>query len=244
MKLLFIRHGDPNYEKDCLTELGKKEAALLAERMAHTEVTEFFVSPMGRARETAQPTLDKVGRTATMYPWLQEFSNVQITRPSDTVTPGIAWDWLPADWTKVPDYYDKDKWCDTEIMKQGHAREEYEKVIEGFDKLLGEHGYVRENNYYRAEKPNRDTLAFFCHFGLECVLIGHLIGVSPMVLWHGMCAAPTSITEVNTEERRPGIASFRVSQFGDIHHLQAAGEKPSLHARFCETYDNMDERHD
>ena len=44
MKLLFIRHGDPNYEKDCLTELGKKEAALLAERMAHTEVTEFFVS--------------------------------------------------------------------------------------------------------------------------------------------------------------------------------------------------------
>ena len=243
MKLLFIRHGDPNYENDCLTELGKEEAEILSERMLHTEVTEYFVSPMGRARETAKPTLEKTGRTATMYPWLQEFSQVQIMRPSDT-TPGIAWDWLPADWTKVPEYYDKDKWYTTEIMKSGNAEEEYKKVVEGIDKLLAEHGYVRENNYYRAEKPNRDTLAFFCHFGLECVIIGHLIGVSPMVLWHGMCAAPASITEVNTEERRPGIASFRVATFGDTHHLLAAGKKPSLHARFCETYDNMDERHD
>ena len=31
MRLLIIRHGDPDYEKDCLTEKGKKEAALLAE---------------------------------------------------------------------------------------------------------------------------------------------------------------------------------------------------------------------
>ena len=30
MKLLFIRHGDPNYEKDALTEKGKKEAMLLS----------------------------------------------------------------------------------------------------------------------------------------------------------------------------------------------------------------------
>lgn len=243
MKLLFIRHGDPNYEADCLTELGKKEAAILAEHMKNVDVTEFFVSPMGRARETAQATLDAVGRTATMYPWLQEFSDVQIVKPGQQEK-SIAWDWLPADWTIVPEYYDKDKWYDTDIMRAGNAKEEYLKVAAGLDKVLAEHGYVRENNIYRAVSPNRDTLAFFCHFGMTCVAIAHLIGVSPMVLWHGMCAAPTSITTINTEERRDGIASFRVSCFGDTYHLQAAGQKPSLHARFCETYDNMEERHD
>jgi len=29
MKILIIRHGDPNYEKDCLTDLGRREAAAL-----------------------------------------------------------------------------------------------------------------------------------------------------------------------------------------------------------------------
>ena len=31
MRILMIRHGDPDYEHDSLTEVGKKEAALLAE---------------------------------------------------------------------------------------------------------------------------------------------------------------------------------------------------------------------
>lgn len=120
----------------------------------------------------------------------------------------------------------------------------YDYVTGKFDKLLAEHGYVREGHYYRVEKPNEDTLVFFCHFGLECVLLAHLIGASPMVLWHGFCAAPSSVTTVNTEERREGIASFRISAFGDISHLYVHDEPPAFAARFCEMYSNTDERHD
>ena len=93
-------------------------------------------------------------------------------------------------------------------------------------------------------EANTDTLVFFCHFGLECVLLSHLMNVSPMILWHHTAAAPTSVTTVYTEERRKGIASFRVASFGDISHLYIAGQEPSFSARFCETYDNKDERHD
>ena len=53
------------------------------------------------------------------------------------------------------------------------------------DELLAKHGYVREGNCYRAVRPNEDTIALFCHFGVECVMLGHLLGISPMVLWHG-----------------------------------------------------------
>jgi probable phosphoglycerate mutase len=76
------------------------------------------------------------------------------------------------------------------------------------------------------------------------VLVSHLVHVSPMILWHGFCAAPTSVTTAVTEERRAGIASFRVSGFGDTSHLYAAGREPSFSARFCECYTNKDERHD
>ena len=113
-----------------------------------------------------------------------------------------------------------------------------------FDALLASHGYERDGEYYRAVRPNRDILALFCHFGLECVLLSHLMHVSPMILWHQMCAAPSSVTTVYTEERRAGIANFRVSSFGDTSHLYAGGEEPSFAARFCETYDSEGERRD
>ena len=125
----------------------------------------------------------------------------------------------------------------------------YEAVMGGLknnlDAVLAEHGYVREGDFYRAERPNRDTIVFFCHFGMECVLLSHLMNTSPMILWHHLCAAPSSVTTVYTEERCPGKAIFRVSAFGDISHLYAGGEEPSFMARFCETYhDTHGERRD
>ena len=75
---------------------------------------------------------------------------------------------------------------------------------------------------------------FFCHFGLECVLLSHLLNVSPMVLWHGTAAAPTSVTTLNTEERREGIAYWRMASFGDISHLYVANQEPSFSCRFRE----------
>ena len=64
----------------------------------------------------------------------------------------------------------------------------------------------------------------------------HLLNVSPMVLWHGLCAAPTSVTTVVTEERQKGIAYFRMLAFGDTAHLYCKGEPPAFAARFCECF--------
>lgn len=243
MKLVIVRHGDPDYEHDTLTETGWKEAELVADRICRLEVRDFYVSPLGRAQDTASCTLKRLGRTAETMDWLQEFPP-KIYRPDSEALSPVCWDWLPQDWTTEPKYYDVDTWADTEIMRQGHVRETYDMVCKSLDRLLAEHGYVREGNYYRVEKPNNDTLVFFCHFGLECVLVSHLAHVSPMILWHNFCAAPTSVTTAITEERREGIASFRVSGFGDTSHLYAGGREPSFSARFCECYTNADERHD
>ena len=72
MRILIIRHGDPDYEKDSLTEKGWREAALLAERISQMEVAAFYVSPLGRARDTAGLTLEKMNRKAVVCDWLQE----------------------------------------------------------------------------------------------------------------------------------------------------------------------------
>lgn len=251
MRLIIVRHADPDYEKDSLTEKGWKEASLLAERIAKLDVKEFYVSPLGRAKDTASLSLRKMGRTATECPWLREF-DARVCRPDITDGEIIAWDWLPQDWTTDPNFYEKDTWWTNELMMQGSAPhadtkgvyDEYKWVVDNFDILLSQHGYVRDKNIYRAVNPNRDTIVLFCHFGVECVLLSHLMNVSPMILWHHTCAAPSSVTTIYTEERRDGIASFRMSSFGDISHLYVADEEPAFAARFCETYDSEDERHD
>ena len=243
MKLVIIRHGDPDYEKDSLTAKGWREAELLAERISRLEVKKFFVSPLGRARDTASCTLNRLGRTAEVLDWLQEFPP-WILRPDADGHRRIAWDWLPQDWMVEPKYFTRENWADTDIFREAEVGKAYEHIIRSFDQLLAEHGYVRDGEFYQVERSNRDTLAFFCHFGLECVLLSHLMNVSPMILWHGLCAAPTSVTTVITEERRQGKAIFRVNSFGDISHLYVAGEEPAFAARFCETFDSDDERHD
>lgn len=58
-----------------------------------------------------------------------------------------------------------------------------------------------------------------------------------------LALAPTSVTEVVTEEREQGTAYFRGLKVGDISHLYAGGEEPSFAARFCETYSNKEQRH-
>ena len=43
MKLLIIRHGDPDYANDTLTPRGWKEAAALKERLVKLPIRDFYV---------------------------------------------------------------------------------------------------------------------------------------------------------------------------------------------------------
>lgn len=169
-------------------------------------IKDFYVSPLGRAKATASCTLHKMNRTATECDWLREFAPT-IQRPDVADKRMISWDWLPQDWTKEEEFYRRDLWMQHPVMKEGRVDIEYKWVTDNFDKLLAQYGYVRENDIYHVEKANRDTIVFFCHFGLECVLLSHLMNVSPMLLWHHTAAAPTSVTTIYTEERRKGLQS-------------------------------------
>ncbi len=244
MKLMIIRHGDPDYENDTLTEKGVREARLLADRMEHVEAREYYVSVLGRARATAAPTLERVGREGIVCDWLKEFP-AQIVKPHQPERLSrYCWDWLPSDWLADERLLREDQWLAQDAFAAQNVKAEYDYVISSFDALLKEHGYEREGRYYRAVKPNNDRLVFFCHFGLECVLLSHLMNVSPMILWHGLCCAPTGVSETVTEERRQGIASFRMSYFGDVSHLYMHGEPISRSARFRECWFNENERED
>ncbi len=241
MKLIIVRHADPDYVHDSLTEKGFREAEILKSRMAKLDVKEFYCSPLGRAVRTSEPTLKLMGRTAETLDWLQEFPGYVIH--PDTGKQKIPWDFLPEYWTKNEDLYDRNKWIDTDVMKTGNTPSVYNSVISKFDKFLSDHGYRRDGDIYKVTKPNKDTIVFFCHFGIECVLLSRLLGVSPIVLWQGFLSLPTGVTVVQTEERIDGTAYFRCRTFGDVSHLCEVGETPSESGAFCEIFSDKDARH-
>ena len=234
MKLLLIRHAEPS-EDGGLTDKGQREAELLAERIATLPVHSFYVSPLQRAAETAEPILRKTGRTAETLAWLREF-DVPTAKPDwETLSP-VPWNWLPQDWLPDPRFSSAERWQENEILQAAGVGEVYREVTAAFDALLAEHGYVREGKAYRVTVRNEDTLALITHFGLSCVLMSRLFSCSPMVLWHSLCMPPSSVTVICTEERRKGIAVFRATSIGDVSHLYAAGEDPSSAGQFPEVF--------
>ncbi len=240
MKLLIVRHGDPDYVNDSLTETGKREAELLSERMKNVKADACFCSPLGRAKQTAEPCLKMMNMEAEELLWLREFAP-KVQRPEKL---GVAWDWVPSDWMNMPYAFDQDRWTEYPAFQDAKVKEEIDWIYSEFDRFLSEHGYKKEGKLFRALAPNNDTIVFFCHFGLECVLLSYLLNLSPFVLWHATMAAPTSITTVVTEERRAGIAQFRMLSFGDTSHLYAAGQEPGFSGRFRECFTNENERKD
>ncbi|MBQ8202429.1 MAG: histidine phosphatase family protein [Clostridia bacterium] len=238
MKLMFVRHAEPDYKHDSLTQKGHREAELLSRRLSKLDVKAFYTSPLGRARETGRYTLEKVGREAEVLPWLAEFRGRSLD--PETGSHRIPWDYKPSIWAPRKELRDMDAWLDEPLMADGSVQEIWKETTEGLDALLAQHGYIRDGHIYRVENNQPDTLVLFCHFGIMMACLSHLIGITPVNLWHGFCTQPSSVTTVITEERVKGEVAWRCMQLGDLSHLYAADERHSTAALFPECYTGID----
>ena len=239
MKIMIIRHAEPDYSIDSLTEKGHREAALLADRLARVpDVTAIYQSPLGRARETARYSLEKMGCTAETLPWLQEFRGK--AWDSYRKTERIVWDYRQEQWHDRPELFHEESWAGSDLFRGGDVEQIWDEVCRGTDEVLARHGYVRDGHIWRCEDNGRDTLMFFCHFGVGTAMMAYLTGLSPIPLWHAFSMQPSSVTTLVTQERTKGEVDFRCFQYGDLSHLYVAGEPHSTAALFAECYDGRD----
>ncbi len=259
MHLIFIRHGDPDYSIDSVTEKGKRELELLGERISKLKATEFFVSPMGRAQKTAEACLQKLKTDfsnqplkVTTLPWLREFTYK--IKNQKTKKDAIPWDWLPREYYSEKKYQNLQKFYSTKAMKSGNIEFHYQEVCNGLDEILAAYDYNRMNSkipiyncfphltkeealidtHLQATQKDLDekNIVFVCHLGVMFVMLSHLTGISPVQLWQSFFVAPSSVTIVGTEERIPGEVVFRIQQLGDVSHLINGNEPISASGFF------------
>lgn len=239
LRILLIRHAEPDYSVDSLTAKGRVEAELLSRRMMQYDIRDFYVSPLGRAQDTAAYTLNRLGKHAESLPWLQEFRG-SYPDPETGDRRIVAWDVKPRIWTLFPGIMDIRTWCNAPVFDGGDVREVWQETIHGVDALLGRYGYIKNGPVWCCENNTNDTIALFCHFGISMAILGYLTDISPMILWHHMLCLPSSVTEIVTEERIKGEVSFRVTKLGDLTHLEGNGERISSAGLFPEVYTGID----
>ena len=221
MRIILIRHGDPNYEKDCLTELGHKQAALAAERLLSEDIEEIYSSPLGRARQTAGYFSEASGiKDIKILDFMQEIRyGCEGELYDDKWHP-----WKGADQLMLKGQnLQNDNWRDYPVYKENFATVDADKIGEETDKWLAGLGYVREGLYYRNKRPDdqQKTLAIFCHGGASSAFLARVFNQT----FPYMCAlchfSHTGISVIRFNRKPDSLAMPVLELLNDDRHLQS-----------------------
>lgn len=236
MKIFIIRHGDPDYKTDSLTERGQKEAELLCDRLMKENITKVYCSPLGRAQETAAPFLKASGLDCTTYEWLKEVPK-QLCQPlkelniSDKDVCNCLWDVDPRFFEAYgKELSDKDNWYHVPAYQAEGVGEYCRMVFSSFDDLLRENFLRKDGLLYHLEKKaldddyfNNTNIAIFCHMGLGSLLTAYLANIAPPVFWQSFRFMPTSVNTILIKKITAELGAAKIYTFGDTSHLTSIG---------------------
>jgi 2,3-bisphosphoglycerate-dependent phosphoglycerate mutase len=159
VELLIIRHALPRRVETTdgspadppLSELGRRQARALAEWLADEKIDVIHVSPMRRARQTAEPVEAALGLEATVNEGVSEYD-----RHSDA--------YIPLEELKATDY---ETWV--EMVRSGMGLDDpvafQQRVVETVESIV-------------AANPGR-RVAVVCHGGVISSYASHVLGKPP-----------------------------------------------------------------
>lgn len=247
MRLIFVRHCEPDYDNDTLTEKGFLEAKAVADFYKDMHVDEIYTSPLPRAFLTCEAFASyHKDTTVEVIEELREFNQDEARLPDLPKRNGrnhVSWDFLPRMMCEEKVLYDYNSYFDSKWFNGSKAKELYDASIAQLDRILLKHGYrYNEKGYFDVLKESKETIVIFSHLGKISVLLSHLLKIPHVVLAQHFCLLTSSVTVVVTEEREQGIAQFRCLKMGDTSHLAAVNLDESFKARWAEVYSDP-ERH-
>lgn len=227
MLFYYIRHGDPIYNPDSLTPFGHSQAQALAERLCVHGLDRVFTSDSTRAKQTAQPTCERLGITPTELPWANEnrpwermcvfdergvreycFEDpkTRILFASEEVRA------LGENWGEHPAFCNESFYtCAKEIGRDADALFE----------LLG-YRHDRARHVYIPVAPTEERVALFAHQAFGMAFLSEVLDIPyPMFCTH-FDTGHSGMTVIRFEEQE-GVVIPRVLQLSNDSHLFKAG---------------------
>jgi len=221
VEIVFIRHGQPEWIRDGLnvnnpplTDLGHRQARAMAAALADEHFDQVFVSPLLRARQTAAPLFEMLGRDEQIAPWLEEIR--------DPAWHGTPQEKAEAAYAELKGRPVDDRW---DGLDGGESIRDFtERIRSGADDFLSARGMVRSDHdlpIWEIDDPDR-KIALVAHAGTNSVTIAHLLGLPPTPWeWERFVIGHTSVSRLEALEVHDGYA-FSLTKLSDLEHLAAA----------------------
>lgn len=222
MKIIFVRHGHPDYVNDCLTPLGHRQAAQAAVRLKDEGIEQIFSSPYGRAYETAQHTAKMLSKDVTKLDFIREIKWGS-SNGEEVYAEGHPWDTslyaislghslMDEEWTQNPPF------CNNIVFA------ETERVASGTDAWLESLGYKREGTNYRVVGEHTDrTIAVFSHGGSSTAVFSHMLNLPFFYLCRALCPDFTAITVLTLSDEKGTLTAPTIEIANDSRHIRSEG---------------------
>lgn len=224
MLFFYIRHGDPVYEPDSLTPLGKRQAESVAKRLSLYGVDQIYASTSNRAMQTAQPTCEILKKEAVLL----DFCNENHVWNEFTVENNGRRTWL------FQDTASRLFFADEAIVSLGHRWYEHpkmtahqkgvERVYREADRFFRSLGYehIRNTGKYKVIKPNHDRIALFAHQGFGMAFLSCILDIPyPAFSIHfDICHTGMTVIEFQEED---GFAIPKILTLSSDSHLYRDG---------------------
>lgn len=221
MEIVLVRHGQPDWEPGGravddpeLTPAGHEQAQRVADALADEPFDAFYVSPLRRARQTAEPVAERLGRKPDTKSWLRELGLPEMA--------GMTHEEVQRFFAAARER-ELEKWWDGPPGGESF-RHFHERVSSGIEGLLqGSHRMrIHEDSGHRIwrlpeDAPDRALLV--AHEGTNAVLLSHLLGIEP-VPWEWVRFASTwcGITRLRAVPVATG-AVWVLDAFNRVDHL-------------------------
>ncbi len=220
MVLFYIRHGEPIYNPDSLTELGKIQAEAICKRLAECGIDKIYSSTSNRAVQTAMPLCDLLNKE----PELLDFCHENYAWRELTIERNSEKNWL------FKDEEMKNLLSDPAVLSLGfnwyehHELQNYrkgmERICDETDKFLKSLGYehIRETGKYKVIESNDERVALFAHHGFGLAFLSAVLDIPYPIFSTHFDICHTGMTVINFNEEN-GFSVPKILTLSSDAHL-------------------------
>ena len=226
MLLYIVRHGDPIYNPDSLTEKGHLQAQALAKRLATHGIDKIYSSPLIRAQQTAHPTEVLLGKKLQIEEWTSEYKAFSSFSVEDNGVCTWIFHSSKKSHLREPEVEKLGyNWYEAPAFEGIDGKGGYEYLRKASDEFLSRHGYEHdfENKRYIAKNGNDEKIAVFCHQGFSISWLGVMLDIPLPVVWTTMDINHSCMTVVEFKEDKDGLCIPKIITLSNDSHLYKEG---------------------
>ena len=226
MTFYYIRHGDPIYKPDSLTEKGIIQAEALGKVMANVGLDKIYCSTSNRAMMTAEPTLKRLGMEMELLDFANEsYAYHEFNMPVDGKKRWLYQNDYARSLFCTPEIKELGfKWYDHPELKEYNYEKAMERVYNSCDELFASLGYEHErySGRYKVTAHNDMKVALFAHEGFGKAFFSSVFDIPYPIFCNHFHLFHTGVSVIQFKNEG-GYAIPEMKRFSSTSHLFVDG---------------------